>query len=181
MDLITFENYEVSVAGEALLVRPIRRLYHMDRSKRKERFMEQMSVLFFVYDPRSNYSYIADEKERMREVAAQEGIRDFRMTEEFKEAVETYKKLCTTPSSLLLDDTRTVIGKLRQALKGIDFDGLEEDKKATALKTVASIVAMIPKLVRDLSEAEKAVQRELEETGKARGSQQLTILDNDFD
>lgn len=181
MKLITYENYEISVADEAMLVRPIRRLFNMDRSKKKERFIEQMSVLFFVYDPRSNYSYITDEGERMREVLAQEGIRDFRETEEFRDAAETYRKLCVTPSSLLLEDTRVVIGKLRQALKGIDFEGLEEDKKAAALKTVASIVSMIPKLVKDLSEAEKAVQKELEETGRVRGSAQLTILDNDTD
>ncbi len=34
---------------------------------------------------------------------------------------------------------------------------------------------MTPKLVRDLSEAEKAVAKELEEQSKAMGSQELTV------
>lgn len=177
MRLITFDDYEIRVAPEALLVKPIRRLYSMDRSKGKEKFLGQMSVLFFVYDPRSNYSYIADEGERLAEVLRQEGIRNFRPTPEFREAAETYRRLSVTASSLLLEDAKVTIGKVRQVLKGINFDELDEEKKAGAVKTVASVVAMIPKLVRDLSEAEKAVQREAEETGAARGSQELTIGD----
>jgi len=178
MKLITLEDFQIKVADEALLVKPIRRLFHQDRSKGKERFYEQMAILFFVYDPRSNYSYITDEKERLKEVLAQEGIKDFRPTAEFKDAVEAYKKLCVTPSSILLSDTNTVVGKIREVLKNINFDELEEEEKVSALKTVASVVAMIPKLVKDLAEAEKAVQRETEEIGRARGSQALSIMDD---
>lgn len=178
MKLITYEDFRIKVADEALLVKPIRRLFNMDRSKGKERFFEQMAVLFFAYDPRSNYSYIADGEERLKEVLVQEGIRDFRPTAEFKEAVEAYKKLSVTASGLLLEDAKATVGKVRQVLRDVNFDGLEEDKKVNAVKTVASVVAMIPKLVRDLSEAEKAVQKDMEEAGKARGSQELTILDN---
>lgn len=178
MKLITFDNYKIKVADEALLVKPLRRLYNMDRSKGKERFLEQMSVLFFVYDPRSNYSYIVDERDRLSEVLRQEGIREFHNTAEFKEAVAVYRRLCTTPSSVLLSDTNMVVDKVRKVLKSIDFEELDEEKKVAAVKTVASVVAMIPKLVRDLSEAEKAVQREVEETGSARGSQELSIMDN---
>jgi hypothetical protein len=36
---------------------------------------------------------------------------------------------------------------------------------------------MIPKLVKDLAEAEKAVNKELEEQSKARGTQELTVGD----
>lgn len=114
----------------------------------------------------------------MAEVLKQEGIRDFKNTSEFKAAVEVYKTLNTTPSSILLADTNMVIDKVRNVLKSIDFDELEEDKKVAAVKTVASVVAMIPKLVKDLSEAEKAVQKEIEECANARGTQELSIMDN---
>lgn len=178
MKLITVDNYELKVADEALLVKPIRRLFNMDRSNKKENFYDQMSVLFFVYSPSSNYSYIVDEKDRLNEVLKQEGIKDFHNTAEFKAAVDAYKSLNVTPSSILLADTNIVIDKMRNVLKSIDFDELEEDKKVNAIKTVATVVSMIPKLVKDLSEAEKAVQKEIEETAAARGSQELSIMDN---
>ena len=43
--------------------------------------------------------------------------------------------------------------------------------------TVTTIVSKIPKLVRDLAEAEKAVAKEQEEQVSARGSQELTVGD----
>lgn len=181
MKLIRLEDYQIKVADEALLVRPFRRLFNMDRSKGKETFYRQMSILYFVYSPSSNYAYIVDEKDRLKEVLAQEGITDFHNTAEFKEAVEVYRKLVKTSSSELLEDTRLIIEKMRQALKSIDFDSLEEKDAVNAVKTVASVVGMIPKLVKDLAEAEKAVNKELEEQGNARGSQELTIFDRDDD
>ena len=113
----------------------------------------------------------------MKEVLSQEGILDFKPSKEFKEAVEIYKKLNNTASSELLADTRLIIDKMRQALKSIEFESLDEKDMPNAVKTVATIVGMIPKLVKELSDAEKAVTKELEEQGKARGTQELTVGD----
>ena len=180
MKLIRVLNYELKVADEALLVRPIRKLWNMDRSKGKETFYKQMSILYFVYDPSSNYAYISNEKDRLKEVLEQENITDFHNIAEFKEAVEAYKKLVRTPSSELLNDVRLTVDKMRQALTSIDFDDLEEKDKVSAINTVTAVISKIPKLVKDLSEAEKAVTKELEEQGNARGSQELTIGDMGF-
>ncbi len=177
MKLISVENYELKIADEALLVKQFRRLWNMDRSASKEQFYKQMSLLFFCYSPSSNYAYIMDENERMKEVMEQEGISEIKNNAEFKAAVEVYKKLVKTASSELLEDTRLIIDKMRQALKSIDFDSLEDKDAVNAVKTVATVVGMIPKLVKDLTEAEKAVAKEAEESSKARGSQELTVLD----
>ena len=113
----------------------------------------------------------------MKEVMAQEGIDEVKNNAEFKAAVEVYKKLVKTASSELLADTRLIIEKMRQALKSIDFNALEDKDAANAVKTVATVVGMIPKIIRDLADAEKAVTKELEEQNNARGSQELTIGD----
>lgn len=181
MKLIAVENYELKVADEALLVKPIRKLWNQDRSLKKEQFYKQMSVLFFVYSPASNYSYIIDEKERMKEVLEQEGLDDFKPSQDFKDAVEIYKKLNRTASSELLDDTRLIIEKMRQALKSIKFDSLEEKDVPGAVNTIATVISKMPKLIEDLSKAEKAVTKELEEQGKARGAQELTLGDIGFE
>lgn len=46
-----------------------------------------------------------------------------------------------------------------------------------AIKTVTTVVGQMPTLIKNLSEAEKAVTKELEEQGNTRGSQELTIGD----
>lgn len=178
MKLIDISNYELKVADEALLVKPIRKLWHQDRSKGKEQFYKQMSILFYVYSPASNYSYIVDEEERLKEVLVQEGITDFKMSADFKAAVEIYKKLCQTPESLLLESTYRFIDKSRKTLDELDYSDLSNAKeKVNTMKTGMSIVALIPQLMKDLSTAKKAVEKELEEQGKARGTQELTIGD----
>lgn len=182
MKLVRVENFELKVADEALLVKPIRKLFNQDRSKGKERFYEQMSILFFVYSPASNYSYIIDEKERLKEVCEQEGVKDFKMSADFKEAVKIYKKLCITPEALLLEDTNTFIDKSRKVLRDIDYDELDDIKdKVTTMKTGMAIADMVPKLVKNLSDAKKIIEKEQEDTGNARGSQELTIGDLGMD
>ena len=63
-------------------------------------------------------------------------------------------------------------------LRNIDFNALEEKDKIMALKTTASTVAQIPKLVKDLVEAEKAVTKEIQEQGRARGQGDKTLMDD---
>lgn len=178
MKLIEFTNYEIKVADEALLVKPIRKLYHQDRSASKEQFLRQMSVLFFVYSPSSNYMYITDEKERLKEVLSQEGIKDFKPSADFKEAVNIYKKLNQTPEGVLLERTIAFVDKTGRQLDSIDYDDIDEiDKRIVAMKNGMALVALVPKLMKDLSAAKTAVEKELTEQGKARGSQELTIMD----
>lgn len=178
MKLITVENYELKVADEALLVKPIRKLFNMDRSQGKERFYQQMSVLFFVYSPASNYAYIVDEKERLKEVIAQEGIKDFKATPEFKDAVEIYRKLNETPSSMLLRSTLIAIDKIKTFLETIDLQAVDNNNKPIySINNVVSAVKQTPQLAKDVQEAMKAVNKELEEQGNTRGSQELTIFD----
>lgn len=149
-----------------------------DRSAKKEKFYEQMRVPFYVYSPSSNYSYITDKKERMKEVLAQEGLTDFKPSQEFKEAVEVYKKLNITPEGKLLDRTINFVDKTGKALDDINYDDIDElDKKIVAMKNGMALVALVPKLMSELSNAKKAVEKGLEEQGNARGSQELTVGD----
>lgn len=180
MKLIKIDNYEVKIADEALLVKPIRKLWNQDRTKGKEQFYKQMSVLFFVYSPMSNYSYIVDEKDRLKEVCEQEGIKDFKMTAEFKDAVKAYKKLNVTPETLLLEDTNVFIDKSRKVLRDINYEELDDIKdKVQTMRTGMAIADMVPRLVKNLAEAKKIIEKEQEEGGKARGSQELTVMDLD--
>ena len=140
MKLISYENFELKIADEALLVKPFRRLWNMDRSLQKEQFFKQMSVLFFVYSPASDYSYIIDEEDRLKEVLLQEGIDEFKPTPEFKAAVEIYKKLNQTPEALLLQSTYSFLDKSRKMLDDLSYDGLDTKDCVKVFKDGMSIV-----------------------------------------
>lgn len=182
MKLIRYENYTLDISEEAYLVGPIRKLYTQDKTKSKEVFFKQMSLLYFIYDPRSNYAYIANEKDRIKEVEAQEGIDKKSSkkywTKEFKEAIEVYKKLNITSSSKLLNSTRIAIDKLSNFLETVDLkDEDEKGKPKYAVNSITTAIKQIPQLAKDLAEAEKVLTKEIEEQSKARGNSEMSLFD----
>ena len=182
MHLIEFRDYTIVPSPEIMLLRPFRKLWNSDRSERKEKFLQQVSYCYFMVDPRSTYSYITDLEERAEEIIKQEGLpKNYQPSDILKEAMEVYEKHCITSSSLLLDDVRSTIDKIRKELKDFDISSLEDKDKPNSLRTITSIISMIPKLVTDLAEAEKKVTQEINEAGRARGKNKKALFDDGFD
>lgn len=181
MKLIRFEDYQIKLADEAFLVRPIRRLWNQDRSAQKEQFWRQMSYLYFMSSPSSNYSYILDMEERAAEVIKQEGLpEDFKPSPLLKEAMDIYKKLTITPSQKLLESSLVAADTVSKFLS--DPTILEKtDDKGRPMYQISSVTAALKNvegIVSSLQTLQKKVEAELEEdSGKARGSQELTIGD----
>lgn len=180
MHLIEYNNYQIEPTQEAFLIKPIRDLYNADRSKSKDKFMTQMSIIYFLVDPRSSYNYIIDEKDRLKAIIEQEGLpANFKIDKKLQEAIDIYKKHTITTSYLLLQDTKLAIDKVRQFLRDVDLT--ETDDKGKPLYTINSVtsaIKQIPQLAKDVIDAEKAITREIEEQGKLRGTANKTLMDD---
>ena len=139
-----------------------------------------LSVIYFYSDPRSSYSYIIDDKERLKEIIEQEGLpKDFKIDKTLQEAINIYKKHIITTSYLLLQDTKVAVDKVRAFLREVDLHAT--DDKGKPLYTINSItqaIKQIPQLSKDLVEAERVVTKEIEEQGRARGTQSKTLMDD---
>lgn len=174
MHILEYINYEVVPTQEAFLIKPIRDLYNEDKSKHKEKFMQQMSVLYFYTDPRSSYNYIIDDEERLKEIMLQEGLPDtFKISPKLKEAIEIYKKHVITSSYLLLQDTKVAVDKVRTFLRDLDLSLLDDKGKPVyTISSITQTIKQIPQLAKDIIEAERLITKEIEETGRARGGNQ---------
>lgn len=184
MKLIKYEDFQIKLADEAFLVRPIRRLFNADRSERKEQFWRQMGYMYFMINPASSYSYILDLEERSEEIIKQEGLPDdFRPTELLKEAMEFYRTMTITPSQELLQSALIGAKKVGDFLRDVDLS--EEDDKGKPkyqVSTITSALKDVEKIVSTLQSLQAKVEQELEEqAGKARGSQALTLGDMGFE
>lgn len=183
MRLISFENFELQVSPEALLIRPIRRLYNADRSERKEKFFQQLSYLWFMTDPRSTYSYILDYDERHKTIVEQEGLpEDFRPSEMLVEAMKIYKQHTITVSQKLLSDALVAANTVGTFLRTVDLK--EEDDKGRPKYQVSQITAALKNLegiINTIQTLQKKVEQEIVDNGKARGTQELTIGDVGLD
>lgn len=175
MKLLEFTNYEVRPTAEALLIRPIRKLYNSDRSKQKERFLQQISYLFFMVDPRSTYSYIVNPEERAEQIILQEGLpSDFKPSDDLKEAMEIYGKHTVTSSTKLLESTRVAVDALSQELLTTQAKLQERTDKGAAVYKMNDIMASLErvlKLIPQLQDLERKVESEIKDTTRARGTE----------
>ena len=171
MHLIQYENYQITPTEEAFLIKPIRELYKADKTKNKDNFLTQCSIIYFLADPRSSYSYIIDEKERLKEILIQEGLpQNYKIDQKLKEAIEIYKKHVITSSYLLLQDTRIAIDKVREFLRNVDLNATDDKGKPLyTINSITTAIKQIPALAKDLQEAERIISKEIEEEGRARG------------
>lgn len=183
MHIIEYNNYTIEPTQEALLIKPIRDLYFKDKSKNKEKFLQQMSVLYFYADPRSTYNYIINDDERLQAIIEQEGLpKDFKITKELDTALQEYKKHTITTSYLLLQDTKIAVDKVRQFLREVDLTATDDrNKPIYTISSITQAIKQIPQLSKDLLEAEKIVSKEIEEQGRARGgNENKSIFDDGF-
>jgi uncharacterized protein YoxC len=179
MKLVKLENFELKVEDELLLLKPFKELYDADKTATKDKFMTFLSLLYFTYDPRSDYSYIIDEKDRLEEVCKANGVKVKEFTKKELQCIDVYKSMISTSSLLLLEDTKIAVNKIREFLRDIDLGALDDKGKPIyTINTVTSAIKQIPQLAKDLIEAERAVAKEIEEKGRARGGNNKTLFDD---
>ena len=171
MHILEIVDYNIQLTEEALLIKPIRDLWNADKSKTKEKFMQQCSVLYNMADPRTSYNYILEEDERLKAIIEQEGLpKDFKIDEKLQKAIDVYKAHTMTPSLLLLRRAQKSADKLGKFLEDVDFTATDDKGKLLyPINTVASAIKQVPSIVKDLQDTEKIVTKEIEEEGRARG------------
>lgn len=176
MKLLRYEGYKVVIEPELLVLKPFKQIWTRDRTINKDRALAEIAFIYFMADPRSDYQYLVDEKERMEAIKEGEGLppkwQPDRIVTEAMDFYMSFKPI----SALLLEDTRFMVDKYRKRLKAQEFDNLE----IKDLKEVGALIKQIPPLVKDLDEAEKALNSEMKSSGKMRGSGEKTIFEDDL-
>lgn len=176
MKLLKYEGYKVVIEPELLTLKPFKQIWTRDRTVNKDRALAEIAFIYFMTDPRSDYQYLVDEKERMEAIKEGEGLppkwQPDRIVTEAMNFYMSFKPI----SALLLEDTRFMVDKYRKRLKAQEFDDLE----IKDLKEVGALIKQIPPLVKDLDEAEKALNSEMKNSGKMRGSGEKTIFEDDL-
>ena len=176
MKLLKFENYKIVIEPEFLALKPFREIWQRDKSKHKDRAIQEIAYIFFMSDPRSDYQYLVDEEERSKAIKEGEGIDSkWKPDKLVLDAITFYKSFKPT-SALLLEDTRAMIDGYRVKLRQITADMSNLDIKE--IKDLGAVIKQIPSLIKDLDEAEKALNSELKTSGRMRGSGEKTLFED---
>ena len=179
MKLFRYEGYKLHISEEAFVLKPFKELWNRDKSKSKDKALQELGYIYFMCDPRSDYQYIVDEEDRAKAIKEGEGIDSkWKPDNKVLEAMEFYKQFKPV-SALLLEDTRVAVDKLRQLLRNIDLTEVDDKGKPIyTLNTVTATIKQIPSLVKDLDEAEKAIAKEIMESDKVRGAQEKSMYED---
>nr|UVM92087.1 MAG: hypothetical protein [Bacteriophage sp.] len=176
MKLLKYEGYKVVIEPELLTLKPFKQIWTRDKTVNKDKALAEIAFIYFMADPRSDYQYLVDDKERMEAIKEGEGLppkwQPDRIVTEAMNFYMSFKPI----SALLLEDTRFMVDKYRKRLKAQEFDELE----IKDLKEAGALIKQIPSLVKDLNEAEKALNSEMKSSGKMRGSGEKTIFEDDL-
>lgn len=176
MKLLKYEGYKVVIEPELLALKPFKQIWTRDKTVNKDKALAEIAFIYFMTDPRSDYQYLVDDKERMEAIKEGEGLPPkWEPDRIVTEAMEFYKSFKPI-SALLLEDTRFMVDKYRKRLKAQEFDELE----IKDLKEAGALIKQIPSLVKDLNEAEKALNSEMRESGRMRGQGEKTIFEDDL-
>ena len=180
MKLFKFENFQLTITEEALLIKAFRDLWERDLSKDKNQAKLELGIIYFMCDPRSDYMFLVEEETRLNTIKQQEGLPDsWEPDEQVQIAMDVYKSLCNTASSMLLADTRTLVNSLRIQLLEIDLYKTDDrGKPIYTLPQITTTIKLIPELSEALLKAEKAVAKELDENEKIRGGNAQKLLEN---
>lgn len=183
MKLVKFQDYKLTITEEALLVKSFATIWKRDKTRDKDNALREFSIMYFLLDPRSDYMFITDEKDRLLSIKEQEGLPSkWEPDKPLLEAMRVYRYLTNTPSSLLLDSSRMAVDKVRLFLEDLDLS--KEDDKGKPKYTINSITSAlkdIPNLVKNLREAEIAVNKDIEEVTKMRGQATKKLKEDGFD
>ena len=177
--LFKYEGYKLNISEEALLLKPFKEIWQRDKSKNKDKALQELGYVYFISDPRSDYQYLVDEEERSKAIKEGEGIDSkWEPDKVVLDAITFYKSFKPT-SALLLEDTRFAVDKLRKLLREIDLTKVDDKGKPIyTLNTITATIKQIPSLVKDLDEAEKTLSKELIESSKVRGSQEKSMYED---
>lgn len=179
MKLLKYEGFNITFEPELLTLKVFKKLHQRDKTKDKNKFIQELGFIYFFADPRSDYQYITDEDDRISAIIEGQGLpKDWSIDKLLQEAIDYYKTFSPT-SALLLEDTRVAVDKLRVMLRNINLEDTDDrGKPIYTLNTVVATIKQVPSLVKDLDEAERAIAKEIIQNDKVRGSAEKAMYED---
>lgn len=171
MKLFNLNNYKVEIEPEVLLLAPFAVLWNRDKTAHKKVAFNEIAYVWFMQDVKSDFFAIVNADERCREVSKVIDLpKGWTPDKAVKDAEEFYKKASESLTYRLLQDSRSGLEKLSEAVKDPDFTKVD-------LKKIAEVILMLPKLSKSLDELEEAVIKE-RQVVQHRGSQERAIFED---
>lgn len=182
MKLFKYEGYQLTIAEEAMLLKPFKAIWKRDKTRNKEIAQQELGYIYFMEDPRSDYLMYTDVAARAQQVKVGLGIDTKWKPDKIVEEAQAFYRSFKSDGAILLDDMREMVAKLRGQLKEIDLTATDERGKLIySLDSYTKTVADLAKLIKVIDETEKNIARDIIQSDKVRGSLEKSVMEDDDD
>lgn len=179
MKVLTYENYEVTIAPEALQLSVFRTIWERDKSEDKHIARMELSYIFFMEDVRSDYLVITDIEQRSKDICKDMGFpAKWKADKKVKDAMKFYRSKLPIQAKWL-ESERLYIDKLEQTMRVLDPARVDNDGRlVNPLTQTTELVMKLNKAIIDYTNTEKAVFSDIQKDEKIRGSQEKGMYEN---
>lgn len=181
MKLFKYEGYNLTISEEAYMLKPFKDIWKRDKSKGKDKALQELAYIYFMEDSRSDYQIYVDKEERSKQVKLGEGIPESWKPDKMVTDAQEFYAGFKSEAALLLEDIRVAITKLREFIKTIDLSAVDDKGKPIyTLNTYTATIKQIPELITSLDEAEKSIHKEAVMSDKVRGSVEKAMFEDEL-
>lgn len=182
MRLFNLIDGTLEIDEMAYMITPFRKLIDRDKSKDKDMATSELSYIYFMVDPRSDYVEIY-KNEEMRHSKVKDstyGIpEDWKPDAYVKAAMETWRDLTKDTFSQLLYDAEVAVQNTGDYLRNVNYEEKDDrGKQVHDVNKVVSALGKLPKMVEDLIETRKKVAKNLKEKSGAKGSTEKALFED---
>ena len=164
-NLLELRNNILTISPEALVISEFRTIWERDKSKGKEKALQELAYVYHTTDFQSIYrNYHSSTRENKIRIDIF-GSRDWQPDMCIIQAQMKYKELQTTLSMELLNDAETGLEKLRDYFRDAHFD----DDEGKAAKNFIANIKQLGDIVKGMKSLREEVEKELVDAMQIRG------------
>jgi len=185
MNLFQFDklSYKVRISEETLLLKPFKDVYKKDKSRTKDKAINEFAYIWFFADIRSPYQSIIDEEERTVEIVKDTELPDnWKPDNVIKEAIEFYKERSKTIIVNLHNAAMIAASAVNDTFSNSKALIQESDDQIGAAEKVIRALEKVPKVMQSLRDVEKQLLKEIDDKeGKKKGAKTFGLYEDGLD
>lgn len=182
-NLFYIKDHALVIDEMAYGIKQYRELIDRDKSEGKEIAIAEFNYMYHMCDPRSDFYEEKNDSVRHEEVRKNVyGLpAKWKPDAKVKAAMELYVSKQSVFVKLL-NSAEVAVNNTSKYLESVDLFELDEKgKQAHDVNKLVAAVEKLPKLIKSLSEAKKAVDKELEKSTGVRGSVDKGLFEDGFE
>lgn len=169
-NLLELRNNILTISPEALLISEFKTIWERDKSKGKEKALQELAYIYHSTDFQSIYRNFHSSTKDSKIKSDIFGDREWKPDMNIIQAQIKYKELQTTLSMELLNDAEAGLDKLRDYFRNVNFDDDDEGKSA---KNFIANLKQLGDLVKGMKSLREEVEKELVDAMQIRGGSSI--------